>query len=189
MREICTSGLMSGRWKRSMAGLVRHRQTKEPVTDRPRLNHRATSRLYSVDGQCHRAISPPAANDAIIPIKRMAWWGSIRVSENGSFVDVPRKRLRFWDRDEVRRPKLRSPQRECPSTILPNGLTWKMVGGARTALDPFWRVLRGAHGVASPRISLIQLGSFPPTSTGLAAPTIRLSVSTILPSLLPRSAH
>ena len=46
MREICQSGSMSGKWKRSMAGLVRHRQTKEPETDRPRLNHRATSRLY-----------------------------------------------------------------------------------------------------------------------------------------------
>src|SRR5665213_491264 len=33
-------------WKRSMAGIVRHRQTKEPETDRPSLNHRATSRLY-----------------------------------------------------------------------------------------------------------------------------------------------
>jgi hypothetical protein len=30
-----------------MARLVRHRQTKEPVTDRPCLNHRATSRLYT----------------------------------------------------------------------------------------------------------------------------------------------
>jgi hypothetical protein len=29
-----------------MAGIVRHRQTKEPDTDRPSLNHRATSRLY-----------------------------------------------------------------------------------------------------------------------------------------------
>ena len=36
-----------------MAGLVRHRQTKGPGTDRPRLNHRATSRLYrnALDGQ------------------------------------------------------------------------------------------------------------------------------------------
>src|SRR6266567_3025632 len=33
-------------WKRSMAWIVRHRQTKEPETDRPSLNHRATSRLY-----------------------------------------------------------------------------------------------------------------------------------------------
>src|ERR1019366_2464305 len=33
-------------WKRSMGGIVRHRQTKEPGTDRPSLNHRATSRLY-----------------------------------------------------------------------------------------------------------------------------------------------
>jgi len=37
-------------------GLVRHRQTKEPVTDRPRLNHRATSRLYSYDGAAFQAI-------------------------------------------------------------------------------------------------------------------------------------
>jgi hypothetical protein len=47
MREIRTSGSTSERWKRSMVQLVRHRQTKEPVTDRLHLNHRATSRLYS----------------------------------------------------------------------------------------------------------------------------------------------
>jgi hypothetical protein len=29
-----------------MAWIVRHRQTKEPETDRSSLNHRATSRLY-----------------------------------------------------------------------------------------------------------------------------------------------
>jgi hypothetical protein len=45
MREIRPSGSMSGKWKRSTVGLVKHRQTKEPATDRLNLNHRATSRL------------------------------------------------------------------------------------------------------------------------------------------------
>ncbi len=48
MREICTSGSMSGRWKRGMVPLVRHRQTKGPDTDRQNVNHRATSRLYTM---------------------------------------------------------------------------------------------------------------------------------------------
>jgi hypothetical protein len=39
-------GSISGVWKRGMAQLMRHRQTKGPETDRPRLNHRATPRLY-----------------------------------------------------------------------------------------------------------------------------------------------
>jgi hypothetical protein len=40
------SGSMSGRWKRSMVRLVRHRHAKAPVTARLTLNYRATSRLY-----------------------------------------------------------------------------------------------------------------------------------------------
>jgi hypothetical protein len=47
MREIRMSGSTSGMWKRSMVRIMRHRQTKEPETDRPDLTHRATSRLYT----------------------------------------------------------------------------------------------------------------------------------------------
>src|ERR1035441_3647493 len=48
MREIRMSGSTSGMWKRSMVRIMRHRQTKEPETDRPDLTHRATSRLYTL---------------------------------------------------------------------------------------------------------------------------------------------
>src|SRR5271166_258101 len=44
------SGSMSGMWKRGTVWIMRHRQTKGPDTDRPDLNNRATSRLYSLLG-------------------------------------------------------------------------------------------------------------------------------------------
>ena len=64
MREICTSGSMSGEWKRSMAELVRHRQTKEPETDRLRLNHRATPRLYLDEQRAWMSRFPMQARSA-----------------------------------------------------------------------------------------------------------------------------
>jgi hypothetical protein len=60
MREICMSGSTSGMWKRSMVRIMRHRQTKEPGTDRPDLIHRATSRLYPKIGvEEVRAVTRP----------------------------------------------------------------------------------------------------------------------------------
>jgi hypothetical protein len=41
------SGSMSGMWRRGTVWIMRHRQTKGPDTDRPDLNNRVTSRLYS----------------------------------------------------------------------------------------------------------------------------------------------
>jgi len=48
MRENCTSGLMSGGWKRSMAEILWHRRETRRQTENTNLslNNRATSRLY-----------------------------------------------------------------------------------------------------------------------------------------------
>jgi hypothetical protein len=46
MRGMRLSGSISEVWKRGMARLLRHRQTKELITVRRHLNHRATPRLH-----------------------------------------------------------------------------------------------------------------------------------------------
>jgi len=46
MRDNCTSGSMRGCWVSSMAGLVRHRQTKGAGTDRPDLHSGSQALLY-----------------------------------------------------------------------------------------------------------------------------------------------
>jgi hypothetical protein len=47
VREIRTHGSTGGVWRRGMVGIMRHRQTKGPVTARPSLINRATPRPYS----------------------------------------------------------------------------------------------------------------------------------------------
>jgi hypothetical protein len=65
MREIRSSGSMSGEWKRGKVGLMRHRQTKGPATARLHLTYRATPRLYS------RPLSPfPIAPFPSSPFRR-----------------------------------------------------------------------------------------------------------------------
>ena len=68
-----TSGSMSGMWKRGTVWIMRHRQTKGPVTDRPDLNNRATSRLYSLLAVTSRSTFTYAVvRVAGKPLKRIA---------------------------------------------------------------------------------------------------------------------
>src|ERR1035438_2124914 len=66
------SGSMSGMWKRGTVWIMRHRQTKGPDTDRPDLNNRATSRLYSLPGSASpRQVSGSIGRDGRYTTK---WW-------------------------------------------------------------------------------------------------------------------
>jgi hypothetical protein len=51
VREIRMHGSTGGVWKRGKVGIMRHRRPKGSGTARPSLNHRATPRPYSRDGQ------------------------------------------------------------------------------------------------------------------------------------------
>jgi hypothetical protein len=82
------SSSTSGMWKRGMVWIVRHRQTKEPDTDRPNLNHRATSRLHHF--RCRRGARDAGKRDtndtwrsSNCTVKVTLSWPSQKGSESG----------------------------------------------------------------------------------------------------------
>ena len=77
-----------------MAGLVRHRQTKEPETDRPHLNHRATSRLYLLaksvrpNNLRRRTLQPDEPENLFLDVQRhLTAWSVLR--ELGVPLEIP----------------------------------------------------------------------------------------------------
>jgi hypothetical protein len=70
MREIRPSGSTSGRWKRSMVWLLRHRQTKGPATARPHLSpprHLSTPLRKARSAKAIRARSPGSTRQTRAP--------------------------------------------------------------------------------------------------------------------------